>query len=119
MKKERAMKETKSPVEQLKNLSFEPLDNEKVAANYLSHIQHAVEPWLQRDAGRVVIAERWVIDYDTTGLRVFDQAQDDASRGEHMITPVHATLDDRNSLYLLLTTLRKHQRAQSASQGRR
>ena len=118
MKKERAMKETKSPVEQLKNLSFEPLDNEKVAANYLSHIQHAVEPWLQQDAGRVVIAERWVID-DTTGLRVFDQAQDDASRGEHMITPVHATLDDCNSLYLLLTTLRKHQRAQSASQGRR
>lgn len=112
------MKETTPPIEQLKNLSFEPLDNEKVAVNYLSHIQHAVEPWLQQDAGRVVIAERWVIDYDATGVRVFDQAQDDASRGERMITPAHATLHDCNSLYLLLTTLRKHQRAQSASEDR-
>lgn len=111
------MKET-TPVEQLKNLSLEPLDNEKVAANYLSHIQHVVEPWLQQDAGRVVIAERWIIDYDAAGVRVFDQAQDDTSRGEHMITPAHATLDDCNSLYLLLTTLRKHQRAQSASEDR-
>ncbi len=112
------MKKTTPPIEQLKNLSFEPLDNEKVAVNYLSHIQHAVEPWLQQDAGRVVIAERWVIDYDATGVRVFDQAQDDASRGERMITPAHATLHDCNSLYLLLTTLRKHQRAQSASEDR-
>lgn len=119
MKKERAMKETTPPIEQLKNLSFEPLDNGKVAESYLSRIQHAIQPWLQRDAGRVVIAERWIIDYDAAGVRVFDQAQDDASRGEHMIIPVHATLDDCNSLYLLLTTLRKHQRAQSASQGRR
>ena len=112
------MKETTSPIKQLKNLSFEPLDNEKVTANYLSHIQHAVEPWFQQDAGRVVIAERWIIDYDAAGVRVFDQAQDDTSRGEHMITPAHATLDDCNSLYLLLTTLRKHQRAQSALQDR-
>lgn len=112
------MKETASPIEQLKNLSFEPLDNEKVTANYLSHIQHAVEPWFQQDAGRVVIAERWIIDYDAAGVRVFDQAQDDPSRGEHMIVPAHATLQDCNSLYLLLTTLRKHQRAQSMSQDR-
>ena len=45
------MKETTSPIKQLKNLSFEPLDNEKVTANYLSHIQHAVEPgcWASGD----------------------------------------------------------------------